>query len=45
MEADALREIFVTELKRLPGERIDERFACFSPSPPQPEHRYAEIVS
>jgi hypothetical protein len=44
MEADALREIFVTELKRLPGERIDERFACFSPSPPQPEHRYAEIV-
>ena len=45
IEADALREIFVSELKRLPGERIDERFACFSPSPPQPEHRYAEIVS
>jgi hypothetical protein len=44
MEADALREIFVTELRRLPGERIDERFACFSPSPPEPEHRYAEIV-
>jgi hypothetical protein len=45
LEADALREIFVTELKRLPGERIDERFACFRPSPPQPQHRYAEIVS
>jgi hypothetical protein len=44
LEADALREIFLTELKRLPGERTDERFACFSPSPPQPEHRYAEIV-
>jgi hypothetical protein len=45
MDAAALRGMFLTELKQLPGERIDERFACFSPSPPQPEHRYAEIVS
>jgi hypothetical protein len=33
------------ELAKLPGERIDERLQCFSPAPPQPEHRYAEIVN
>ncbi len=45
MPADALRAVFLTELARLPGERIDERLQCFSPAAPQPEHRYAEIVS
>ena len=45
MEADALREMFLTELAKLPGVRIDERLQCFSPAAPQPQHRYAEIVS
>jgi hypothetical protein len=45
IEAAALRNIFLRELDRLPGERIAERFQCFSPAPPQPQHRYAEIVS
>jgi hypothetical protein len=45
MEADALRAIFLTELERLPGERTAERFACFSPAAPRPQHRYAEIVN
>jgi len=43
--AAALRELFSTALLRLPGDRFDERLQCFSPAPPQPEHRYAEIVS
>jgi hypothetical protein len=45
MEADALRELFLRELAKLPGERSDERLQCFSPAPPRPQHRYAEIVS
>jgi CobW/HypB/UreG family nucleotide-binding protein len=45
MDAEPLREIFLMELAKLPGERIDERLQCFSPAPPQPEHRYAEIVN
>jgi hypothetical protein len=45
IEADALRAIFMTELQRLPGERTEERFECFSPAAPRPQHRYAEIVS
>jgi Ni2+-binding GTPase involved in maturation of urease and hydrogenase len=45
MDAAALRELFSIALRSLPGTRSDERLQCFSPAPPQPEHRYAEIVS
>ena len=45
IEAEALREIFVREIERLPGERIAERFECFSPAAPRPQQRYAEILS
>jgi hypothetical protein len=45
MEASQLRALFLTQLAQLPGERADERLQCFSPSPPRPEHRYAEIVN
>ena len=45
MEAEPLRDLFLTGLAKLPGERINEQLQCFSPLPPRPEHRYAEIVS
>jgi hypothetical protein len=40
-----LRALFSQALTQLPGVRSDENLQCFSPSPPRPEHRYAEVVS
>ncbi len=44
IDAEPLRTLFAKALASLPGQRFDERLQCFSPAPPQPEHRYAEMV-
>jgi hypothetical protein len=45
IDSEALRDLFGDVLKSLPGDRMEERWQCFSPAPPKPEHRYTEIVS
>ena len=40
-----LRSLFTHTLSSLCGQRSDERLQCFSPAPPQPEHRYADVVN
>jgi len=44
-DPEPLRAIFTASLATLPGKRVNEHLQCFSPAPPNPEHRYAEIVS
>ena len=44
IDPEPLRALFSNSLASLPGQRFDEHLQCFSPAPPQPEHRYAEIV-
>ena len=44
LDPDSLRAVFTESLAHLPGQRSAENFACFSPAPPQPEHRYSETV-
>jgi hypothetical protein len=40
-----LRALFENALATVPGQKSSENLQCFSPSPPKPEHRYAEIVA
>jgi hypothetical protein len=42
--AGELETLFAGPLSRLPGQRRNERLQCFSPSAPQPEHRYYDVV-
>jgi hypothetical protein len=44
IDPERLESLFSRARAALPGRKIDERLQCFSPAPPQPEHRYAEIV-
>jgi hypothetical protein len=45
IDPELLITLFSHSLSILPGQRSDERLQCFSPAPPQPERRYAEIVN
>jgi Ni2+-binding GTPase involved in maturation of urease and hydrogenase len=45
IDPNALRELFTVSLAQLPGQRSAEHLQCFSPAPPQPEHRYADVVT
>jgi Ni2+-binding GTPase involved in maturation of urease and hydrogenase len=45
IDPDALHELFTSSLAQLPGQRSAEHLQCFSPAPPQPEHRYADVVT
>ena len=39
-----LRALFSQTLTQLPGQKTHEHLQCFSPAPPQPQHRYAQMV-
>ncbi|MGA8028377.1 MAG: GTP-binding protein [Bryobacteraceae bacterium] len=45
LDAPELERIFRSELANLRGLRKDEVLQCFSPSPPQPERRFASVFS
>jgi hypothetical protein len=44
IDPETLRDIFLKALATLPGNKEDQQLQCFSPSAPDPEYRYAEIV-
>ncbi len=45
LPAAELEAHFREQLAGLSGLRRSERLECFSPAPPRPEHRYAQVVS
>ncbi len=44
MDAEALRQIFLREVDKLPGQREKASLECFSPSKPEPQQRFSEVV-
>jgi hypothetical protein len=44
MNAEVLREIFVEKLNTLPGRQEEASLECFSPSRPEPQQRFSEVV-
>ena len=44
MDAGVLRETFVRELNKLPGRQQEASLECFSPSRPEPQQRFSEVV-
>lgn len=45
MASEVLREIFLRELDQLPGRQREASLECFSPSRPEPQQRFSEVVS
>jgi hypothetical protein len=45
IDPKSLASLFSEALHNLPGQRKNELMQCFSPAAPNPEHRYAEIIS
>lgn len=43
-DPEGLRSLFESSLLGLPGARHAEMLQCFSPSAPEPEHRFREVV-
>jgi hypothetical protein len=44
IDPEPLRELFLQALNLLPGQKSHEHLQCFSPAPPLPQHRYAQMV-
>jgi hypothetical protein len=45
MDAEVLRQIFLLELDKLPGQQEKANLECFSPSRPEPQQRFSEVVA
>ena len=44
-EPEPLRALFAASLAALPIPRSNEYLQCFSPAPPQPQHRYSAVIA
>jgi len=44
IDPEPLRTLFSQVLNLLPGQKSHEHLQCFSPAPPLPQHRYAQMV-
>lgn len=44
MRADALRNVFIRQLDKLPGRQRKATLECFEPTRPEPQQRFSEVV-